>query len=347
MELEYKLLLDSLYKEIYYLYLWNKLRRGFYQKNGFVVLPIATLNTPAEVVVPFNEALLSEKLAKFYDNAKNVSGEYPTNLSLTGYSNLRPFNPSLFTRSKDNKAVETFISKNKPAIDAVAHFLLPNVTKPIHLEIIPVDFGTVGTFFFAETLEQLTLTFTLRTDLPTSYFVRSLVSSFINFNLNKKKNDYLDSIYWQKRQFLIDYMVNNTAVVKMFPDVAYTHETLKSIKQLEQLASVVELSRDYLKKLNMLVNPDIKLDGEVLHIEGKRVYLTESEKAIFNYLFMHNGHVCTFDELGDVLWKDEEKFSLATIAKFISNIRKKIKEAGVIKEIIYTARGKGVLFMYE
>jgi len=64
-------------------------------------------------------------------------------------------------------------------------------------------------------------------------------------------------------------------------------------------------------------------------------------------LIRNAGQIVSFDDMADIIWKDnsDQKFSLEAIAKIIQNIRIKIRTLGIIKEIIFTKRGSGYLYI--
>jgi len=335
--LNFVILKEPVYREIYYLHLYNKLKAGFYQKNGFLVLPKAIIKSSAEVVFPYKEELVNQK--------DYVNADFVSNLDIEKYLKRRLGGKPLFTGELDSGRLEEFIKKYTKSFEKTFEFLSPkDLDANYTVKIIPIDLGTAGSFAFRKNAKGYDLILTFRVDLNASYFVRCFVASLIIKKLNEQHTEEMDPIYWQKRQFLIDYISTHTFISELFPHMEEHKETLKSLAQLEQFGDVVLESKTYLKKLGLEFAPSIHFDGNTLLIDDKKVYLTDSEKKVFQLLYSNMDHVITFDEIGYALWKDnEEKFSLYTISKFISNIRKKIKDEGVLRELIYTSRGKGVL----
>lgn len=350
MKVSFKLLTQPEYQKIYYLNVLKRLRQGFFQKNGFLVLPTATLRTPAEVVFPDldldKEAALA--LEEFFKLKEHSGYEFPFITPIEQFKKTDPFvnyPHEFFNRTLAVLELEEITKKYQDSFNKVAEFLLPDNSLDVAISVIPVDFGTVGTFHPLSAQGKLTFLMTSRIDLNPVGLFKTVIAAFITLNLNTRSDAEKESAYWQKRQFLFDYMANHTGFVKLFPDMGEYKEVLQSISQLAQLGTIVKASRDYLKRLGLDFSPEIHFDGNVLFIDEKVIYLTDSEKAVFSVLYHNNGHVVTFDELGYSVWKDDEsRFSMYTLAKFVSNIRKKIKDAGVMRGFIYTARGKGVLF---
>lgn len=70
---------------------------------------------------------------------------------------------------------------------------------------------------------------------------------------------------------------------------------------------------------------------------------TKAEVSLLVKLASRPHEVVTFDEAAEAIWKDEmdSKFSLYALAKTFENLRRKIKNQGIYKEVIRTQRGSG------
>ena len=81
-------------------------------------------------------------------------------------------------------------------------------------------------------------------------------------------------------------------------------------------------------------------------MNSKPIYntFTQTEKRILKHLIEHKNELQPYNQIGNLFWGEEEsleKFSLASIAKIMEKIRRKIKEHGIYQEMIYTIRGQG------
>lgn len=97
---------------------------------------------------------------------------------------------------------------------------------------------------------------------------------------------------------------------------------------------LIEKSNKYLEKLGF---------SKKTVIDSTNPIFTEKESLLLEELINNQGKILTFEKCSEILWEDEsfEKFSLEAIAKVIENIRKKIRELGINKEVIFTKRGSG------
>ena len=72
---------------------------------------------------------------------------------------------------------------------------------------------------------------------------------------------------------------------------------------------------------------------------------TKQELNVLKLLIKNKDKVVTFDEIAENIWHEhvDDKFSLESLAKIIQNLRNKIRNQGIKKEVIFTKRGKGYL----
>ncbi len=348
MKYTYKFLNTWQYREMYYIYLLKRLRDGFFQKNGFIVLPNSKLKSSSEVIFPQNNSTTLDKLTGFILSSK--SKDIPFKLSALKYSKVKPIKEILFPHNHEVRDLEKLLDAKKNEVEKALDFLIPDKSKAkkVIFNIVPVDFGTICTFGYKEEKASISLYMTFRIDLDISYFLEALMSSIVVRNLNNKTNNHAtedDSIYWQKREFLTDYLVHHTIVSKIVPNIKIHEETLVGINRARQLGEAVKESREYLAKLGLSSDVlEMKIVGGMLIVNDAVLYLTKSEEKIVKLLISKKGEICSFDDLAKVLWEnDADKFSAYALSRILSDIRSKIKSAGVLNDGIYTARGRGVL----
>lgn len=97
------------------------------------------------------------------------------------------------------------------------------------------------------------------------------------------------------------------------------------------------LLRDYLATYVVQKNPETI----------KRMYLTETQRAVFNYLQKEKEKIVSREELASVIWRDKwsEKYSDWAIDQLIHDLRDKLKQLKLGKVI--TKKGEGFIFMEE
>ncbi|BBJ27940.1 transcriptional regulatory protein WalR [Athalassotoga saccharophila] len=72
---------------------------------------------------------------------------------------------------------------------------------------------------------------------------------------------------------------------------------------------------------------DLGDDGRSLIIGGKKIYLTQVESKLLNFLIKNYGRVCKREELLMAVWNGER--SERIVDATVKNLRKKIKDSGI------------------
>lgn len=198
------------------------------------------------------------------------------------------------------------------AIDEIKSKISPKNSKMviyegIKIKLLETEYGTVGSYYKNIMTQRIGSS---KDDFNKTFTMMKLLLS------NKDKAE-IGNIVWHKRNAVVEYLFgaekfNNS--VKLTTD---------SNKYLEKLGFYKKL---ILPKLNSL---------------------TIQEEKVWELLQNNAGEIVSFDQVANELWQDmaEEKFSLEAMAKVIENIRKKIRDKGINKEIIYTKRGRGYILV--
>lgn len=179
--------------------------------------------------------------------------------------------------------------------------------KGITFDLLETKYGTVGSFN--------KYVMTNRTGNSKQEFEKTF--TLMKLLIKNKDRGEIGDVIWHKRNAVIEYLFGK----------------FKSQESLELAKQSVE----YLEKLGF----SKKIKIPVL------TNLTKQEEDILNLLQQNKGSIVSFDEIANTLWKNkvDDKFSLEAMAKVIENLRKKIKEVGINKELIFTKRGSGYLLL--
>ncbi|MFZ3301142.1 MAG: helix-turn-helix domain-containing protein [Microgenomates group bacterium] len=181
--------------------------------------------------------------------------------------------------------------------------------KGIKFELLETKYGTVGSFN--------KYIMTNRIGNSKQEFEKTF--ALMNLLLKNKDRGEIGDIVWHKRNAVIEYLFGK----------------FKSKQSIE----LEKISQEYLEKLGF--------KQEEIKININNPIFTKQEKDVLGVLIRNTGQIVSFDDLADIIWKDksDQKFSLEAIAKIIQNIRIKIRTLGINKEIIFTKRGSGYLYI--
>lgn len=214
--------------------------------------------------------------------------------------------------------------------NVLGKILDPNlVAKITTITILATTIGTNGSFSFTqdEKSGNYSLICTARADLPIEYLYLSILEGIIS--CTQPGYTDLGTDGYEHRKAIAQ-------IFKLHPEI--NHYISISSPQPLPLPTRI-LSKQYLKKIGY---PE-----PVIAIQPDQLPLTISEKKVLLLFQNHPQEVITQNQIAFVLWEElsYEKFSLYAIADVLKSLRRKIKQQGINKEILFTIRGKGYLYL--
>ena len=301
----------------YLVYLAKSIAAGFYQDRRFLILPRLIEGESRSVCfpnLPYPKQLLKE-LGKY--SADDFTYFFPKEI----ISLVPSHPPSVICHS----SIESRWRKTeKEFFDCVTEFLPTFVLSKINfIKVLPVEFGTVGSFYFEHVKNKYNFYHTIRTDFGPAQLAETILTQIL-WTIQPLPKLTL----WYQKEAIVDFLMTNTRLGQIF-DFDY-QPTVSGLPEIsENLASE---SEKYLTKLGFQLKPILPVGNGY----------TPTEKKIVEALIANKNKLITYDEIGDLFWgEDLDKFSLASIAKIMEKIRKKIKDHGIYQELIYTVRGEG------
>lgn len=166
------------------------------------------------------------------------------------------------------------------------------------------------------------------------------------------RKDVYDNLggLWQESELLTDWLILHSSISEILnkyePITSYV-ATLKGTRNV-QSAKLMQESEEFYKKLGLPVDKRaFSLNGLTPEIYKKPVEnLTAVEKILLSFLIQKENSVATMEEIGDLIFKNEDNFSLYAISKNMERIRNKLEANGISGSYIQTLRGKGYLLKY-
>ena len=152
---------------------------------------------------------------------------------------------------------------------------------------------------------------------------------------------------WAESELLVDWLLTKSSlsqILKKFVPNSNFVPTLKGTL-VKQHAKLLKRSEEFYRKLGLPADQTVfEIKGPELTIHDQPIRnLTPTEKIILKFLIEKANNVASFDELGDVLFKTDDNFSLYAISKQIERLRNKLEENGISGSYIQTLRGQGYL----
>jgi hypothetical protein len=209
----------------------------------------------------------------------------------------------------------------KVAVDEVVSKLTRNNTSQriskegFDIELLETEYGTCGSYFVRRIEGYDVIFMTKRIgDLGAEFDKTFLLAKLIIKNRDRAE---MGEIKWYKRQGVLEYFHGKTKSKLSQTDIKEGHEYLAKLGFAEE---------------NVIQKIDFKV-------------FTKQEENLLKKMIDMNGKILSFDESAQVLWGEGsyDKYSPQAMAKVVENIRSKIKDQGINKELIFTKRGKGYI----
>lgn len=315
----------------YICFLAKGISMGEYQNNGFVVLPSLNINNSKSIYFP-NLSYSNKFWRSVVSNPnKNLSHLFPKPAINEAKEKLSRYKVGKYEKSiekinKDWKKIEVGFFKD---VNNFLHFEKA-LTKIEEINILITPYGTRGSFNPPRIGNKFKLFVTSRVDMPAGNIAAGILQNLyiIDTNIGGEigENKYI------KRMSAIAFLFENTIFKKYYP----TYKNLLDNDFSCDLETISK-SNEFLESLGF------KQEGVKININDP--IFTKQEKNVLGVLIRNKGQIITFDEMADTIWKEntDQKFSLEAMAKVIENLRKKIRQSGINKEIIFTKRGSGYL----
>jgi DNA-binding winged helix-turn-helix (wHTH) protein len=210
----------------------------------------------------------------------------------------------------------------------------------ITLEVFWTRYGTSVSFGTAPIKgKRADLKIFLRDDMGTEQIAEGFLSSLLAI---KMKKDYQYS--WVQRETIIDFLIQETKLNRLFPNYSPTLGVKKNTKELQDHC---RRSAKYLKKLGFATKPGLSIHKNKLLVNSQMPKFTFSptEEEILKRLATTPNEPVSYYDLGDLIWKDDvEKFSLWALSRLIFKIRNKLRKNGLSPEHVKNLRGRGYYY---
>lgn len=312
-----------------------KIKNGFYHLHHFLPLPFDLINkrsdTSHHVYLP---DLPYAKIPRYWESAGQVGESYPLKHLGPISDQLVQYLTLLRLPSLDNQSIQADSKAYLPKVISWLSHTFPNLPLPETILIHPSYFGTSGSFFFNQELKTVVLY--LRHDQGIYPLVEILLTALLRPHAGKTL--YTD---WEKTEYLVDYLLIESNLKELLP--AHSSWTPTTIPPHYSL-SLIKESTDFVKKIGLSdhVECQFSLQGETIYFN--KVPLTDfstSQFALLKALITRSPAPLSIDEIADLIFTKEEKFSLSAIGKTIERLRKKLTSLGISSSYIATASGVG------
>ena len=239
----------------------------------------------------------------------------------------------------DYKNVKATWSKSGQNVLNEIYKILPQKKDVIKKIVIhPTIFGPNCSFSWIDKKGEIVIF--LREDQGVHAIAEAVITSLTRNDIYEK----LEGV-WQESEMVTDFLVTQSSIARVLQKYESPEKyipTLKGVRIKEQ-AKLLQESEEFYKKLGIpSFEKPFGYNGLIPELFGKPVAnLTETEKKVLLSLIRNSNTVTEIDDLGEVIFKSEEDFSLYAIAKTIQRLRDKLETNEISGSYIQTLRGKG------
>ena len=306
----------------------------FYNSNGFFYTykPADVIHN--SVVVPHIDQLTSNDLKAIKETKKINDGKEIYDYKLE----FNPKKPSNFETLKQQ------IENKEQDLLKIINQVLPELKiDSIDLTIYISSYGTTASFYNNQVDNNIIII--LRNDAPLTEIIFGIINIFFSRYYGNPQKD--NSLYlWQEKQLIIDFLIKHTKIAEIFTSLnSNVYNNRLAIPDVEQATIHNKIKNAYNLNTNTLLNFSIK--NIIMHGERQIINISNTESKLLSALIKEQGKVLTFDELAELIWNDsaDEKYSLQAINKHIQRLRKILVENGINRQVIFTVRNQGYIFI--
>lgn len=307
---------------------------GFYNRNGFVILPKVEISF-REVVVVLPE-LEYRSIPYFWQRVMVVPTQFSMNVphdvqrdieklttkSLAGVSEAR-----LASWVKGWGQVETVFW------EVVGLFFPEEIGYIKQVEVRVTHYGSSSSFSFLERKRGQKLIVYVRDDSGVAEIAESIVTAL----LYPDRETY--GFSWSRREAIVDFFMTRKEMRTLFP---HYKPTLSGISRVTM--GIKEKSELFMRKIGMVYGQrKIEILSGILFVKDVNVDrgFGPLERKVIGLLTSKQGELVTFDEIEDVIWGQGEMKSLWAITKLMQRIRNKLIKCGLSENCLRTLRGRG------
>lgn len=313
---------------------------GFYKTNNFIVLPYIPTSQNLQTVVFPN--LEYNKIPRFWEQAKKIDIDnklIANNPKLVESVSIQIQKLKIKTPNYEN--IKKLWARAEINILNEIYKFLPTKKDIIKKIIIhPTIFGTNCSFSWIDKKGEMIIY--LREDQGIHAIAEAIITSLTRDDIYTKLGGL-----WSESEIITDFLVTQTSIAKILQKYEPAENYIPTLKgvRIKQHAKLLSESEEFYKKLGIpTFDKPFGYNGLVPELFGKPVEnLTITEKKVLLNLIRKSNTVTEIDELGEVMFKSDDNFSLYAISKTIQRLRDKLETNGISGSYIQTLRGKGYL----
>lgn len=314
---------------------------GFYRHNNFPLIFYGEkINYEKAIVFPKLPYL---RISHFWEKVKAIEYHHTPIIAKPALEEeiTKLFIKARFPFPNIANLKMTWEEAQNPVLREIYRIMPDAKTSIKKIIIYPTLFGSGVSFCVPKKFPAVVRMY-LREDQNIYTIAEAIISSLT-------RNDVFTKLQgsWSESEIIADWLVSYSSlnqILKRYQPVTSYSPTLKNIRFLQK-GTLVKQSEGFYKQLGLSNKTNsfaIVFGVPVLYNKPIKL-LTSREKAILTRFINLQGQLFTYDEIAQMIFTNEDDFSLYVIAKIIQSLRNKLEKNGISGTYIQTIRGKGYL----
>jgi len=327
----------------------HSIANGFFRTNNFFLVQWKPGDIFSPITMPFPD-LPYQTIPRFWDRVKRVDiRSFPLNFPSELVEATIGLLDKLNVREPEIDQVKGTWNQAKNEVMETIETIISGQTNgkfrklPIVKRIIihPTNFGTTCSFSVADRFPAAVEVY-LRIDQDIYSITEAILSAITR---NEIYQD-LDGL-WSESELLVDWLLMKSSlspILKKYQPITTFMPTVKYIR-MKQSAKLMKQSEEFYRRLGVPILENVfgLKDGQPTIAGRPMENISIREQKILRMMIEKNNTIVAIDELADLLFNNDEEFSLAAIAKTIQRLRDKLEQNGVSGSFIQTLRGQGYI----
>lgn len=316
---------------------------GFYQKQGFIVLPISVASPTPDTTIYLPDISYTS-IPRYWETVSRIDFSQPSkSQNLVAKPLIIPLISRLKLQARSTvptHPIQKVWDKNQDKLMGVLIKLLNLPTHSIKsIAIHPSQYGSVAAYEPVETY-PVDLKVYLRLDQGIRTLVNVMVQALLTRQLERTHR-----ATWKQIKFLSDWIVSDSPLAPMLSklDPLPYQNGVKQLGRISSTKKIIDESFTFLSQIGAPQNISAlkNVGGTIIYKSSPILHLTSRESTILAELIKASPDVLSYDAVGDLIFSNLDDYSLTTINKVIQHLRDKLEKNSIPSSMIKTIYGEG------
>lgn len=319
------------------------LANGFYQKQGFIVLPHSIVSPTPDTTIYLPD-ISNNSIPRYWETVSRIDFNQPSDIqNQVAEPVLLPIISRLKMsgdQSLSTHPIQKIWDKNQTRITLDLLKLLNLPLKSVRgITINLSQYGSVASYDTVEVFPT-ELKIYLRQDQGIRTLVNVMVQALLTRQLERTHG-----ATWKQIKFLSDWIVSDSPLSQLLSklDPLPYQGGVKLLSSISSKKKIINQSLSFLTKIGAPQRGSAleNIGGVITYKSNPVLHLTTREASILAELIKISPDTLTYESIGDLIFTNLDEYSLTTINKVIQHLRDKLEKNSIPASMIKTIYGQG------